>query len=176
MDPPVADGLAVRRGRSPHRPGPSPVFQAEPGPASHYTRPGSAAATALSNPDLLFELFEHLAPFPQLDIVQLGEIPSEHFKYYYSSETYLRKKTLANAALTCRDFAEPASSVLWRVLYPGLHPLFYPFPGFHKTKGLLKTREIDEFFELSPISNHVGIQGQQSYEWEADVFYLRIGP
>lgn len=134
------------------------------------TRLGSAAATALSNPDLLFELFEYLAPFPQLDIVQLGEIPSEHFKYYYSSETYLRKKTLANAALTCRDFTEPASSVLWRVLYPGLHPLFYPFPGFHKTKGLLKTREIDEFFKLAPISNHVGIQGQQSYQWEADVF------
>ncbi|KAL1945795.1 hypothetical protein VTO73DRAFT_1797 [Trametes versicolor] len=129
------------------------------------TRLGSAAAAALSNPDLLFELFEHLSPFPQLDIVQLGEIPSERFKHY-SWEVYRRGKTLANAALTCKDFTEPASSVLWRVLYPGLHPLFYPFPGFHKTAGLLKAREVDEFLKLSPISNHVLEREPTPAEWE----------
>lgn len=127
------------------------------------SRLGSATATALFNSDLLLELFEHLAPFPQLDISQPGEIPSEHFRQY-TSETYLRAKTLANAALACKDFTEPASSVLWRVLYPGLRPLFYPFLGFHRTTGLLETREVDEYVQPFPISNHVSVQGQQSYQ------------
>ncbi|EIW62656.1 uncharacterized protein TRAVEDRAFT_43001 [Trametes versicolor FP-101664 SS1] len=124
----------------------------------------SATAIALSNPDLLFALFEHLALFSHGDLLKPGDISSQRF----SRESYLRRQTLINAALTCRSFAEPASSVLWRVLYPGLHPLFYPFPGFNKTAGVLESPEIDDAEQLyiSPIPNHVLEREPSFAEWE----------
>ncbi|OJT06682.1 hypothetical protein TRAPUB_2467 [Trametes pubescens] len=131
---------------------------------STHLSSATATGTALSNPDLLFALFDHLAPFSHADILQPGEISSQHFP----KESCLRRQTLINAALTCRDFAEPASSVLWRVLYPGLHPLFYPFPGFHKTTGFLETRELDDYEQqfLASIPNHVLEREPSPAEWE----------
>lgn len=123
------------------------------------THLSSATAIALSNPDLLFALFEHLALFSHADLLKPGDISSQHFP----RESYLRRQTLINAALTCRSFAEPASSVLWRVLYPGPHPIFYPFPGFHKTTGVLESPDIDDAEQLyiSPIPNHVSTRDSE---------------
>lgn len=90
--------------------------------------PYTAGAAALHNPDLLPEIFKHLAPFSEpLALAQLEEPPAD---LRVPEHTYLCRRTLVAAALTCRAFAEPASSVLWQVLYSGLLPLLCPLFAF----------------------------------------------
>ncbi|KAM5545286.1 hypothetical protein V8D89_001397 [Ganoderma adspersum] len=75
---------------------------------------------ALLIPDVLHEIFKHLAPCPQLSLpdenMGIFEFP-EDFNQTDSRDTYkTRRLALACAARTCRAFTNPASRVLWEVL------------------------------------------------------------
>lgn len=88
----------------------------------------AAASDVLHNSDLLSEIFKHLAPFSgRLVLLQLEEPPADLPVPEHTSSC---RRTLVAAALTCSAFAEPASRVLWQVLYSGLLPLLCPLSAF----------------------------------------------
>ncbi|KAI9058975.1 hypothetical protein FKP32DRAFT_1680301 [Trametes sanguinea] len=82
---------------------------------------------ALAHPDILSEIFQYLAPYPDaLHALDTGYMPNP----MPSERVTVPRRTLVSAALTCRAFAEPASAVLWAILPQGFGPLFYALPAF----------------------------------------------
>ncbi|KAI0663411.1 hypothetical protein C8Q70DRAFT_356270 [Cubamyces menziesii] len=87
----------------------------------------TASHHALENPDILAEIFWHLDPYPEVESYTRNGVLDGYFQGGYAAGRaipYIR--TLTNAALVCKAFAEPASSVLWATLPKGLYPLLYP--------------------------------------------------
>lgn len=80
----------------------------------------SPAAPFHSNPDILGEICEYLAPYDNLeiDVEQVSEA----------------RQNLAWLALTCKAFLEPALDRLWRSL-DTLYPLFKILPAFTRADG-----------------------------------------
>ena len=87
----------------------------------------TASHHVLENPDILAEIFWHLDPYPEVESYTRNGVLDGYFQGGYAAGRaipYIR--TLTNAALVCKAFAEPASSVLWATLPKGLYPLLYP--------------------------------------------------
>jgi len=82
--------------------------------------PPNSASRFHSNPDILGEICEYLAPNDNLE-----EDPE------YIQEC---RQNLSWLALTCKAFLEPALDRLWRSL-DTLYPLFKILPAFIKTDG-----------------------------------------
>ncbi|KAI0762995.1 hypothetical protein C8Q74DRAFT_192250 [Fomes fomentarius] len=80
----------------------------------------------LTNIDVIHAVLGHLDLFPR---------PITEFKHLVcvTDEAVVARRTLANAALTCRAFSEPASKTLWMCLHQGLSPLLKTFSCFKKT-------------------------------------------
>ncbi|KAI0762991.1 hypothetical protein C8Q74DRAFT_1293017 [Fomes fomentarius] len=80
----------------------------------------------LTNIDVLYAVFAHLDLFPiPLTATDLG---SDRLATVEGDSALIRR-TLANAALTCRAFSGPASKTLWTCLHlhVGLWPLLKLF-------------------------------------------------
>ncbi|KAI0763002.1 hypothetical protein C8Q74DRAFT_1451054 [Fomes fomentarius] len=90
----------------------------------------------LANIDLLHAVFDHLdlLPRPITDFVR---------GFYARHEAIVARRTLANAALTCRALSEPASKTLWKCLHLGLLPLLKTFSCFKETDGGIASYELD---------------------------------
>ena len=93
----------------------------------------STASTtdAILHEDILYTLFEHLAPsdgswYEYEGPAAPGSPPSPQER-----ELASRIATLASCALVCRAFFRPAASVLWRDLddFGPVHALFAQSPG-----------------------------------------------
>ncbi|KAI0762996.1 hypothetical protein C8Q74DRAFT_192283 [Fomes fomentarius] len=72
----------------------------------------------LTNIDVVYAVFGHLDLFPRPITSDLNSLAFRH-----GNDPTVARRTLANAALTCRAFAEPASKTLWTCLHQGLLPL-----------------------------------------------------
>lgn len=89
---------------------------------------------ALCNPDVLHEVFQHLAVLRQPpELFEYPEPLSGWFKY--SRDIDINRRALISAALSCKAFSEPASKALWAVLYDGFAPLFRVFSAFSVTES-----------------------------------------
>ncbi|KAI0762994.1 hypothetical protein C8Q74DRAFT_192233 [Fomes fomentarius] len=82
----------------------------------------------LTNIDVVYAVFGHLDLFPR---------PITDSKDCLTHEAFLARRTLANAALTCRAFSEPALKTLWTCIHPG------PFLPLRKTFSCLTLKESD---------------------------------
>ena len=76
---------------------------------------------ALFIPDILHEIFKHLASCPQLSLpdedMGIFQFPEDLDRNNPPHDTYkTRRLTLARAARTCKAFTNSASRVLWEVL------------------------------------------------------------
>ena len=70
---------------------------------------------ALTVPEILQEIFQHLSPHPGLS---LSDAHMEYFEFppfYRDAARRSRMTTLARVARTCKVFSEPASRILWAV-------------------------------------------------------------
>ncbi|KAH9892678.1 hypothetical protein C8Q73DRAFT_791703 [Cubamyces lactineus] len=102
-------------------------------------QPQAEAVTAhyaLGNPDILDEIFWHLDPYPEVEGYTRAGVLDAYFPRGGSATRRASPnvRTLASAALACKAFAEPASSVLWASLPKGLRPLLYPLRGYGGAK------------------------------------------
>ncbi|KAI0645797.1 hypothetical protein C8Q79DRAFT_716565 [Trametes meyenii] len=92
-----------------------------------YEPTGNSAT--LNHPDVLREIFRHLAPFADpLEYIRPGRPFDPFLATSASGDPNIH--TLHSAALTCKAFAEPASEVLWAVLHNRALALLCPFPSF----------------------------------------------
>ncbi|KAI0713942.1 hypothetical protein C8Q76DRAFT_472427 [Earliella scabrosa] len=80
------------------------------------------------NDDIFLEILKNLDPFPSHFWDTTRAISNETT----ANESFLRQRTLASLALTCRSFSEPASRLLWTDLPCGLLPLMRSFSGLRK--------------------------------------------
>ncbi|KAI0762989.1 hypothetical protein C8Q74DRAFT_191950 [Fomes fomentarius] len=81
----------------------------------------------LTNTDIVYAVVGHLDLFPR---------PITEFEHLVNvtNEAIVARRTLANAALTCRAFSEPASKTLWTCLHLGLLPLLKTFSCLKRKK------------------------------------------
>ncbi|KAI0747572.1 hypothetical protein C8Q74DRAFT_510671 [Fomes fomentarius] len=84
----------------------------------------AACHISLAQPHILDEIFASFRT----------EIPSFKFTAW-SEQLRTNNSTLANAALTCRAFAESASAVLWSAMHTGLIPLLLSLSNFKLDSG-----------------------------------------
>ncbi|KAI0349569.1 hypothetical protein OH77DRAFT_1525578 [Trametes cingulata] len=89
----------------------------------------TAVQNALMNEDILVEVFSQLSIFPKTFSLDryLTTAPHQDTDSEASSTIACRRKTLANAALTCRAFAGPASDELWASPPKGIYALLNLF-------------------------------------------------
>lgn len=101
---------------------------------------------ALSVQRFLTNIDVGYAVFDQLDLFRRSITSGfDSLGLHLGHETVITRRTLLNAALTCRAFSEPASKMLWTCLHVGLLPLL-------KTFSCLTRKEIDSdklYFGLS---------------------------
>ncbi|KAI0762981.1 hypothetical protein C8Q74DRAFT_191737 [Fomes fomentarius] len=76
----------------------------------------------LANTDVVHAVFDHLDLFPHPIPSYLDSRP-----LHLGRDAIVTRRTLVNAALTCRAFSELASKTLWRCLHIGLLPLLKVF-------------------------------------------------
>ena len=92
-----------------------------------------ALPPALANPDILHQIFEEFTLYqPCQRSSDYPRILEGLLHRPFGIDT--RSGTLASAALVCKTFSEPASRVLWAVLYEGVEPLFRAFSAFKVVK------------------------------------------
>ncbi|KAI0794263.1 hypothetical protein C8Q74DRAFT_566042 [Fomes fomentarius] len=87
-----------------------------------------ACHISLAQPHILDEIF---ASFSGIPLLLSAHTPKRE-------QLQTNKSTLANAALTCRAFVEPASAVLWSAMHSGLRPLLFTLSNFKPYSGEAK--------------------------------------
>ncbi|KAI0762999.1 hypothetical protein C8Q74DRAFT_1451049 [Fomes fomentarius] len=99
-----------------------------------YYRHRMSVHRFLTNIDVLYAVFAHLDLFPRP--VTASDFASVKDDIDYEARPI--RSTLANAALTCRAFSEPASKTLWTCLHShvGLKPLLKALNGFNENEEI----------------------------------------
>ncbi|KAI0762986.1 hypothetical protein C8Q74DRAFT_191888 [Fomes fomentarius] len=129
----------------------------------------------LMNIDVLHAVFDHFDLFPR---------PITDFEraVYVEHEAIVARRTLANAALTCRAFSEPASKTLWKCLHQGLLPLLKTFSCFkhwtnasvgqnpsYELDGEISAAEWERFDRLASRVQYIGYHHRVTVVLESSV-------
>ncbi|KAI0763003.1 hypothetical protein C8Q74DRAFT_1371955 [Fomes fomentarius] len=123
----------------------------------------------LTNIDVLHAVFDHLDLLPR---------PITDFArgFYARHESIVARRTLANAALTCRAFSEPASKTLWKCLHQGLLPLLNTLSCFKETgvssggiPSYISAAEWERFDRLASWVRYIGYHHSGTVVLESSV-------
>ncbi len=99
----------------------------------------------LTNIDVVHAVFGHLDLFPS-PITEIEPLTG------VTDEALVSRRTLSNAAVTCRAFTEPASKTLWTSLHVGLLPLLKTFSCL-----IRKNIKSKDPFSLKPEISYVSL-------------------